>query len=81
VSYYASPVAYTDLDSYIDLPDQLIPSALHYALGHFLALDGQMKLASGHRGLARQIEQEYIQTINTREAKPDIIPLPLQDFL
>jgi len=40
-----------------------------------------MKLASGHRGLARQIEQEYIQTINTREAKPDIIPLPLQDFL
>ena len=81
VSYYASPVAFTDLDSFIDLPAQLIPSALHYTLGHFLALDGQLQTASGHRGLARQIEQEYVQTISTREAKPDIIPPPLQDFL
>lgn len=81
VSYYASPAAYADLDSFIDLPDQLIPSVIHYTLGHFLALDGQMQMASGHRGLARQIEEEYTATINTREAKPDIIPLPLQDFL
>ena len=72
---------FIDLDSYIDLPDQLIPSVLHYTLGHFLAIDGQLQIASGHRGLARQIEQEYVETISTREAKPDIIPPPLQDFL
>ena len=40
-----------------------------------------MQMASGHRGLARDMEEEYTATINTREAKPDIIPLPLQDFL
>ena len=81
VSYYASPAAYADLESYIDLPDQLVPAVLHYTLGHFLALDGQMQMAAGHRGLARNMEEEYTATINTREAKPDIIPLPLQDFL
>ena len=81
VSYYASPTAYSDNDSHIDLPEQLIPSVLHYTLGHFLALDGQLQMASGHRGLARDMELEYTATINTREAKPDIIPLPLQDFL
>ena len=81
VHYYGKPATKGGVASDIDLPAQLIPACIHFALAHFLALDGQMQLASGHRGLARNIEKEYIETDNAREAKPDIIPLPLQDFI
>jgi len=81
VFYYAKPTAKSAVTSVVDIPAQLIPACVHYALSQFLAFDGQMQIASGHRGLARQIEAEYIETDNAREAKPDIIPLPLQDFI
>lgn len=81
IFYYAKPTAKSAVTSNVDIPAQLIPACVHYSLAHFLALDGQMQISSGHRGLARQIEMEYIETDNAREAKPDILPLPLQDFI
>ena len=45
----------------VDLPDQLIPACVHYSLAHFLFLDGQMQMGSGHYGLAEKIEKEFIK--------------------
>jgi len=44
-------------------------------------LDGQLQVGSGHYGIAEKIEKEFIETRNSREGKPDIIPQPLQDFI
>jgi hypothetical protein len=81
VYYYAKPLVKSNATSSVDLPDQLVPSAIHYTLGHFLALDGQLQTSSGHRGMAKQIEDEYTHTVSQREANYDIIPVPLQDFI
>ena len=81
VYYYANPLPKNAITDGIDLPNQLIPACVHYALAHFLFLDGQMQIGSGHYGLAEKIEKEFIETRNSREAKPDIIPPPLQDFI
>ena len=81
VFYYASPLLKNSITDGIDLPEQLIPACVHYTLAHFLLLDGQMQIGSGHYGLAEKIEKEFIETRNSREGKPDIIPPPLQDFI
>ena len=81
VYYYANPLPKNAITDGVDLPDQLIPACIHYALAHFLFLDSQMQMGSGHYGLAEKIEKEFIETRNSREAKPDIIPPPLQDFI
>jgi len=81
VYYYANPLPKNAITDGVDLPDQLIPACVHYSLAHFLLLDGQMQMGSGHYGLAEKIEKEFIETRNAREAKPDIIPPPLQDFI
>ena len=81
VYYYAKPMPKNAITDGVDLPDQLVPACVHYALAHFLFLDSQMKMGSGHYGLAEKIEKEFIETRNSREAKPDIIPPPLQDFI
>ena len=81
VFYYASPLPKNSITDGIDLPEQLIPACVHYTLAHFLLLDGQMQIGSGHYGLAEKIEKEFIETRNAREGKPDIIPPPLQDFI
>jgi len=81
VYYYAKPNTKSNIGSNIDIPEQLIPAAIHYTLGHFLGLDGQLQISSGHRGMAKQIEDEYTHTVSQREANYDIIPVPLQDFI
>ena len=81
VYYYSNPLPRNSITDGVDLPEQLIPACVHYTLAHFLFLDGQMKQASGHYGLAEKIEKEFIETRNSKEGKPDIIPQPLQDFI
>ena len=81
VYYYATPMPKNAVTDGVDLPAQLIPACVHYALAHFLLLDSQMQIGSGHYGIAEKIEKEFIETRNSREAKPDIIPPPLQDFI
>jgi hypothetical protein len=81
VYYYSNPMTKNAITDGVDLPAQLIPACVHYALAHFLFLDSQMQIGSGHYGLAEKLEKEFIETRNTREAKPDIIPPPLQDFI
>jgi hypothetical protein len=81
VYYYSNPLPRNSITDGVDLPEQLIPACVHYTLAHFSFLDGQMKQASGHYGLAEKIEKEFIETRNSKEGKPDIIPQPLQDFI
>jgi hypothetical protein len=81
VYYYSNPMPRNAVTDGIDIPEQLIPACIHFTLAHFLLLDGQMKMGSGHYGLAEKIEKEFIATRNSREGKPDIIPQPLQDFI
>lgn len=81
VYYYSAPLPKNSITDGVDLPEQLIPSCIHYTLAHFLMIDGQMQIGSGHYGIAEKIEKEYIETRNSREGKPDIIPPPLQDFI
>jgi hypothetical protein len=81
VFYYARPEPKTDNTSRIDLPDQLLPAAIHRAVAQLINLDGNLQLGSGHRGLAKALEKEYMGTDRAREAMPDLVPQPLQDFV
>jgi|TARA_R100000049_G_C1944026_1_gene88643 hypothetical protein len=81
VFFYARPEPKTDNSSRVDLPDQLLPSAIHRAVAQLINLDGNLQLGSGHRGLAKALEDEYMGTDRAREAMPDLIPQPLQDFV
>lgn len=81
VYYFANPEKRSGLTSMIDLPASLLKAVIHEVIGSLLDLDGKFKIASGHHGLARKIESEYFVTLKTNQAMPDIIPLPLQDFV
>jgi hypothetical protein len=81
VYYYASPEEKTSLSSRVDLPQQLIPAAIHCTLGHFLNLGGNLQVGSGHMGLARKIEQDYMETSRAKEPMPHLIPNPMQVFV
>ena len=81
VYYYASPEEKNSLSSRVDLPQQLIPAAIHCTLGHFLNLGGNLQVGSGHMGLARKIEQDYIETSRAKEPMPHLIPTPMQVFV
>jgi hypothetical protein len=81
VFYYARPEPKTDNTSRVDLPPQLIPAAIHRAAAQIINLDGNLQLGSGHRGLAKALENEYMGTDKAREAMPDLVPQPLQDFV
>tara|TARA_R100000808_G_C2119919_1_gene131460 strand:+ start:66 stop:1016 length:951 start_codon:yes stop_codon:yes gene_type:complete len=81
VYYYAAPEAKNSVTSRIDLPDQLIPAAIHSTVGHFLDLGGSLQLGAGHRALAAGLEADYLRTSRAKEAMQDILPLPLQDFV
>ena len=63
VYYYATPMPKNAVTDGVDLPAQLIPACVHYALAHFLLLDSQMQIGSGHYGIAEKIEKEFIETI------------------
>ena len=71
----------TDNTSRVDLPAQLLPAAIHRAAAQIINLDGNLQLGSGHRGLAKALEAEYMGTDRAREAMPDLVPQPLQDFV
>tara|TARA_R100001443_G_scaffold16125_2_gene25922 strand:+ start:229 stop:1152 length:924 start_codon:yes stop_codon:yes gene_type:complete len=81
VFYYAKPLRKENVRSRIDLPDQLIPAAIHQTLGHFVNLGGNLQVGSGHMGLARKIEQEYIETSRAKEPMPHMVPNPMQSFV
>ena len=81
VYYYAAPEVKNSVTSRIDLPDQLIPAALHHTIGQCLDLSGALQVGAGHRALAAGIEGEYLSTSRAKEAMQDILPLPLQDFV
>ena len=81
VFYYAKPEPKNSMSSRIDLPEQLIPAAVHNTLGHFLNLGGNLQVGSGHMGLAKKIEQEYIETSRAKEPMPHLIPNPMQVFV
>ena len=81
VYYYAKPEQKSSMSSRIDLPEQLIPAAIHNTLGHFLNLGGNLQVGSGHMGLAKKIEQEYIETSRAKEPMPHLIPNPMQVFV
>ena len=81
VFFYARPEPKTDSSSRVDLPNQLLPAAIHRAVAQLINLDGNLQLGSGHRGLAKALEEEYMGTDRAREAMPDLVPQPLQDFV
>ena len=81
VFYYARPEPKTDNTSRVDLPGQLVPCAIHRTVAQILNLDGNLQMGSGHRGLAKALESEYMGTDRAREAMPDLVPMPLQDFV
>ena len=80
VFYYAKPEPKNNITSRIDLPNQLIPAAIHRTLAHFLDIGGNLQIGSGHRGLAEKLEQEYVDTARAREPMPHIVPSPMQSF-
>ena len=81
VYYYAAPEAKNSVTSRVDLPDQLIPAAIHSVVGQCLDLSGALQVGAGHRALAAGIEADYLRTSRAKEAMQDILPLPLQDFV
>jgi len=81
VYYYAKPEPKASIASRVDLPAQLIPAAIHNTLGHFLNLGGNLQVGSGHMGLARKLEQEYIDTSRAKEPMPHMVPNPMQSFV
>ena len=81
VYYYAKPEPKASIASRIDLPEQLIPAAIHNTLGHFLNLGGNLQVGSGHMGLAKKLEQEYIDTSRAKEPMPHMVPNPMQAFV
>ncbi len=81
VYYYAKPEPKANIRSRVDLPDQLVPAAVHQTLGHFLNLGGNLQVGSGHMGLAKKLEQEYIATSRAKEPMPHLIPNPMQSFV
>ena len=81
VFYYARPEPKTDNTSRVDLPGQLVPCAIHRTVAQILNLDGNLQMGSGHRGLAKALESEYMGTDRAREAMPDLVSMPLQDFV
>ena len=81
VYYYGLPEPKSSMSSRVDLPSQLIPAAIHNTLGHFLNLGGNLQVGSGHMGLARKLEQEYIETSRAKEPMPHMVPNPMQVFV
>jgi hypothetical protein len=81
VYYYAKPEPKASIASRVDLPEQLIPAAIHNTLGHFLNLGGNLQVGSGHMGLAKKLEQEYIDTSRAKEPMPHMVPNPMQAFV
>lgn len=81
VYYYAKPEPKANIRSRVDLPDQLVPAAVHQTLGHFLNLGGNLQVGSGHMGLAKKLEQEYVATSRAKEPMPHLIPNPMQSFV
>lgn len=81
VYYYAKPRAMTDITSEVDLPSELISAVAHMVIARMMSIDGQMQMGSGHRGLAKQIIEEWIQARSRREQYPDIVPGPMIDFI
>ena len=81
VYYYSKPLRKENSSSKVDLPKQLIPAVIHETLGHFLNLGGNLQVGSGHMGLAKKIEQEYIDTSRAREPMPHMVPNPMQSFV
>ena len=79
--YYAAPEGKNSITSRIDLPDQLIPAALHHTIGQCLDLSGALQIGAGHRALAANIEANYLDTSRAKEPMQDILSLPLQDFV
>ena len=59
----------------------MVPCAIHRTVAQILNLDGNLQLGSGHRGLAKALESEYMGTDRAREAMPDLVSMPLQDFV
>lgn len=81
VYYYSKPLKKDSVRSRIDLPDQLIPVAIHETLGHFLNLAGNLQLGTGQMGLAKKIEKDYIETSRAKEPMPHLMPNPMQVFV
>ena len=81
VFYYARPEPKTDNTSRVDLPGQLVPCAIHRTVAQLLNLDGNLQMGAGHRGLAKALENEFMGTDKAREAMPDLVAMPLQDFV
>tara|TARA_R100001463_G_scaffold6332_3_gene20863 strand:- start:12185 stop:13135 length:951 start_codon:yes stop_codon:yes gene_type:complete len=81
VYYYSTPEVKNNITSMIDLPDSLIPAAIHHTVGQCLELSGALQVGAGHRALAAGLEADYLRTSRAKEAMQDILPLPLQDFV
>lgn len=81
VYYYAKPEKRKWITDAIDLPDILCPAAVYHVLGHIISLDGQLQIGSGYRGMSRSLIDDYKGNTTRREAYPDILPQPMQDFV
>lgn len=81
VYYYSKPLRKKNVRSRVDLPDQLIQSAIHDTLGHLHNLSGSLQIGSGHMGLAKKIEKDYIETSRAKEPMPHLMDNPMQVFV
>lgn len=81
VYYYSKPLRKKNVRSRVDLPDQLIQSAIHDTLGHLHNLSGGLQIGSGHMGLAKKIEKDYIETSRAKEPMPHLMDNPMQVFV
>ena len=81
VYYYAKPKRFISLERSVDLPEELISAVAHLVTARILSTDNQLQLGSGHRGLAKQITDDWVQLRSRREQFPDIVPAPMTEFV
>jgi len=81
VYYYAKPTPMVSLASEVDLPSELVSAVVHLVIARLMSIDGQMQMGSGHRGIAKQVIEEWIQARSRREQFPDIVPPPMTNFI
>ena len=79
--FYKKPAMKRSNNEDINLPGPLPQACIYHAIGHIIVIGGgDMQIASGYRGLGKQMEREYTDTHGAREPMPDIVPNPLTDF-
>jgi hypothetical protein len=80
--YYAAPRPRNSIVSEVDLPDfSWVRSAMQYTIADVLEDDGQLKFASGYRGMGKRRVREEHDLLHLDEASMDMLPSAYQPFI